>query len=96
VTDYLSYERAGISNITSNEHSSKAQLGTAIIIRVTRRPGFGSFVSVSRKTFSGRKNVLVFKNQSTAHNKSSLIGLICAKSIHVSKLSLKSQRLLDY
>jgi hypothetical protein len=66
------------------------------INRVTRRPGFGCFVLMSWKTFSGSKNVQVFKNRSIAHNKSSLIGLICAKIIHVYKLSLKSQWLLDY
>jgi hypothetical protein len=66
------------------------------IPRVTRRPGFGCFVSVSRTIFSGRKNVPGFKNRSIAHNESSLIGLIGAKIIHVPKLSLKSQRLLDY
>jgi hypothetical protein len=50
--------------------------------RVTRRPGFGCFFLVSRKTFLGRKNVPVFKNLSIAHDKSSIIGLICSKIIH--------------
>jgi hypothetical protein len=58
--------------------------------------GFGCFVLAFRKTSSGRKNVPVLKNRSIAHNKSSLIGLICAKITHVKKLSLKNQRLLYY
>jgi hypothetical protein len=79
------------SNDDNSFHSGVPSFRNRRMFRVARRSGFRCFVPVSRKTFSGRKNVPVFKNSSIAHNESNLIGLICAKIIHVYKLSLKSQ-----